>query len=108
MKPVGIAAILLILVLAISCDKAEPIADPSCDGEIMQLLDLTGLDGCQWVLRKDSTRFEPVNIESFDIPLRHEQLYYVEYDTIYSFSICMIGPTIEIECMQPLLLEPHE
>lgn len=108
MKYLSVLWVLLVIGCS-SCEKDTPIDDyPSCDGKGMQLVDLTGLDGCGWVLQKDSSLFEPINIDSFDIPLRHEHYYYVKFDTVNAVSICMVGPIIEIECIQPLLLEPHE
>ena len=93
----------------VSCKKSHNTDDPlPCDGELMLLKDRSGLDGCTWVFEKDSTQFEPTNLDSFDVPLRDQQLYYVEYDTINAMSICMVGPVIEVTCLEPLLLEPHD
>jgi len=66
------------------------------------LVDKTGLDGCTWTLRlKDGSFLEPTNLSDFSIELVNDKPVVISY-TVRSdlVSICMIGPIVDIDCMQ--------
>ena len=76
----------------------------SCEGgEVLALVDLTGLDGCDWVFEKsDGDRFEPINLLE-KLPSPTAQQYRVLYKIrTGGASICMVGQLIEIQCIEPL------
>ena len=80
------------MVFCVSCETAS-------DMEKATLRDLTGLDGCSWVLEKqDGTRLEPINLSQFqnNINLEDGQKVWVKYTEVGAASICMVGPTIEL------------
>lgn len=91
-----------------SCKKTYYCDEPlECDGELMRLEDYTGLDGCGFVFVKDNQAYEPTNLHLMDVALEEGELYYVTYDTVAGASICMVGPLIEIGCIERFVLRPH-
>ena len=66
------------------------------------LKNLTGLDGCSWVLVLDNgKKLEPTNLKKFDnIKLEDGKKVIVEYETKpMAASICMVGTIVEIICI---------
>lgn len=66
------------------------------------LRNLTGLDGCSWVLVLDNgQKLEPTNLKSFDnIKLEDGKKVFVEFEELpYAVSICMVGKIIKINCI---------
>ena len=83
---------ILLLVFCVSCQTRM-------DMEKATLRDLTGLDGCSWVLEKqDGNQLEPVNLLEFQnkFDLQDGQKVWIQYNEVGSASICMVGPTIDL------------
>jgi hypothetical protein len=81
-------------------NKNETNACP--DSEHATLKNLTGLDGCSWVLVLDNgKKLEPTNLKKFyNIKLEDGKEVYVKYETKpLAASICMVGTIVEIICI---------
>ena len=87
--------------LTTSCTKNYPCPDCS-NGELVQLIDLTGLDGCTWVFERfNGTRLEPVNLSSFSQPLVDSAFYKIEFQERTDLaSNCMVGKIVELTCLE--------
>jgi hypothetical protein len=85
------------LALLVSCSKST-----SCTSTIKgKLKNLTGLDGCGWVIEANGKTFEPVNLGEFDSSLLAEnQKIYFSYSPFTVGSICMVGETIQLKCVE--------
>ena len=85
------------LTLLVSCSKGT-----SCTGAIKgKLKNLTGFDGCGWVIEANGKTFEPVNLDEFDSTLLKEnQQIYFSYESFAVGSICMVGETIQLKCVE--------
>ena len=84
------------LALLVSCSKST-----SCTGATKgKLKNLTGFDGCGWVIEANGKTFEPVNLGEFDSSLLAEnQKIYFSYSPFPVGSICMVGETIQLLCV---------
>lgn len=84
-----------IILTSFQCDRIE-----DCEGyEAATLVNLTGLDGCSWViqLKADGTRLEPTNLEDFVASPVTNQSICVKYEIRNNLgSICMVGPSVDI------------
>lgn len=70
------------------------------DGVKATMKDLAGLDGCGYVLElEDGTRLEPLNLNEFDFTPKDGVKLRVTYKEEPSGSICMVGPSVRIECI---------
>lgn len=72
---------------------------PTKDEGVMK--DLTGLDGCRWVIELDNSteeweRLEPINLGDFDFEPKDGMKVKIKYREINSASICMVGKTVEL------------
>ena len=85
------------LALLVSCSKST-----SCTGAIKgKLKNLTGLDGCGWVIEANGKTFEPINLGEFDSTLLNEnQHIYFSYESFPVGSICMVGETNQLKCVE--------
>lgn len=85
------------LALLVSCSKKT-----SCAGAIKgKLVNRTGLDGCGWVIEANGKTFEPINLGGFDSTLLKEnQQIYFSYEPFPVGSICMVGETIQLKCVE--------
>jgi hypothetical protein len=85
---------LLSLLLLLSCEKG------TIKHNTGRLKNLTGLDGCGWVIELDSStppkRLKPVNLQDFKITLADGQKVDFSYYETGDASICMVGPVIKI------------
>ncbi len=64
----------------------------------VKLKNLTGLDGCGWVLEQvDGTVLEPVNLEDFENSPNENQKVCITYDEVDGGSICMVGKLVKIK-----------
>ncbi len=93
-------SILTILIISFSCDeKGADLQQPEIDA-ILQ--NLTGFDGCGWVIQiknksEEVNYLEPINIEEFDIELKDGLSVSVLFEEVNDMaSICMVGPIIRI------------
>lgn len=84
-----------LILTSFQCDRTE-----DCEGyEAANLVNLTGLDGCSWMiqLKSDGTRFEPTNLEAFVPSPSANQSVCVKYELRPELgSICMAGSFVEI------------
>lgn len=93
--------------MIISCSKPintlETQKDNPCPKSVSATLkNLTGLDGCSWVLVLDNGKqLEPTNLKKFDnIKLEDGKKVFVEYEEQpYAVSICMVGTIVKITCI---------
>lgn len=79
-----------------SCKKTG-----SCsNSEHVVMRNLTGLDGCGWVLQlDDNSKLEPQNLNDFEIEYVEGKSLHVSYKEIDAGSICMVGKIVEIKCL---------
>lgn len=84
------------LVFAFSCSK-----ESGCNNtEHVILRNLTGLDGCGWVLQlDDGSKLEPQNLNDFEIEYVEGKSLHVSYTEIDGASICMVGQIVKINCL---------
>lgn len=63
------------------------------------LKDLTGLDGCGWIIQlADSTMLEPINLGNFDIELIENKSVCIQFHERTDLaSYCMIGKIVELD-----------
>jgi hypothetical protein len=65
------------------------------------IVNKTGLDGCGWLLQlSDGSSLEPTNLSDFGIELVDNKTVDVSYTEVNMISICMVGPVVEINCME--------
>jgi hypothetical protein len=77
-----------VALLAAGCTSSESNAT---------LRDFTGLDGCGMVLETDAGDIlEPVNLLDFLDTPEDGMAVAVTYDEVPWFSICMVGPMVEL------------
>lgn len=81
-----------------SCNKSNAPEDGAI---IATLHDNTGFDGCTWVIKLDNDEvLEPVNLGDFNhFELKDRKKIWIKYRTVGMASICMVGPTVEIEAI---------
>lgn len=83
---------------ATQCEE-DNLACP--DGVDAEFIDLTGLDGCSWLLElEDGTRLEPVNLNDFEIEPQEGLKVEVSYKEVEMFSTCMAGLIVELSCIE--------
>ncbi|ALD20612.1 hypothetical protein AM218_04455 [Hymenobacter sp. DG25A] len=83
-----------------SCNHEEAI--PDCSTPVT-VRDLTGLDGCRMVLElSNGKRLEPLGpVWQAYTPHDGEKLY-IAYELESAVSICMVGETVRLTCIQPV------
>jgi hypothetical protein len=100
-----------------SCKKEEVNTANKCN-TFATVKDLTGLDGCGFVFElQDGTRLEPIRMGYCGTPPLGEE---ITQDPLYNFvfeegkkvkisyeekpagSICMVGPTVKITCLEEI------
>lgn len=88
---------LISLALMVSCSKST-----SCTSAIKgKLKNLTGLDGCGWVIEANGKTYEPINLGQFESSLLVEnQKIFFSYNSFSGGSICMVGETIQLICVE--------
>ena len=85
------------LALLVSCSKNTSCTSASKG----KLKNLTGLDGCGWVIEANGKTFEPVNLGAFDSSmLVDNQKIFFNYNSFSGGSICMVGETIQLTCVE--------
>ena len=67
-----------------------------------KLKNLTGLDGCGWIIvLDDGTNLEPTNLTEFDVALVDGNNISVNYkESNAGGSICMVGKVVDIKCIK--------
>jgi hypothetical protein len=90
MKKILMIGITLTLI-ATACDKCRGDYDGT-------LKNLTGLDGCGWVIQLDGKdeKLEPVNLEDFNVTLKEGNKIKFSYQETDGMSICMVGKVVKI------------
>ena len=93
MKVLILSTFLLLIFSA--CDRT------SCENaQAATIEDYTGLDGCGLVIKlQNGEVLEPVNLNDFNITPTDGMKVWVKYHEVAMMSICMVGPTVEIECL---------
>lgn len=95
MKKIIIFSILSFLIF--SCSKSHEGMTKAT------IKDYTGLDGCGIVIElENGTTIEPGNITAFSssVSISDGQKVWVKYHETGAMSICMVGPTVEIDAME--------
>jgi hypothetical protein len=106
-----------ILIVTFSCKKEEVKIVSNCNN-FATVRDLTGLDGCGFVFElEDGTRLEPIRIYDCGTPplpkeVTEDPLFNfvftdgkkvkIGYKELPSMSICMVGPTVKITCLEEI------
>lgn len=84
------------LAVFFSCEKGSSCTNATL-GEMHNLV----LDGCGWVIKMNGIYYEPVNISEIDTDFLVEgKKVKIKYEEVQMGSICMVGPTISILCIQ--------
>jgi hypothetical protein len=93
MKVLILSTVLLLIFSA--CERT------SCENaQAATIEDYTGLDGCGLVIKLQSGEvLEPINLNDFNISPTDGMKVWVKYHEVGLMSICMVGPTVEIDCL---------
>ena len=93
MKVLILSTFLLLIFSA--CDRT------SCENaQAATIEDYTGLDGCGLVIKlQNGDVLEPTNLNDFNITPTDGMKVWVKYHEVAMMSICMVGPTVEIDCL---------
>jgi len=85
-----------------ACNDHQKKAKKCPDAEEGILRDLSGLDGCGWVIQlADSSRLEPINLGDFNIELVNNKPVCIRYHERTDMgSICMVGKIVEIDFIE--------
>lgn len=96
MKRINILLFVLITISLFSCDKG--FIDSCENGRQGVLKNLTGLDGCGWMIQlSDTERLQPSNLLEFDIELIDNKPVCVQYRELDNImNTCMAGQMVEI------------
>ncbi|MFM7565838.1 MAG: hypothetical protein ACKO4K_03760 [Flavobacteriales bacterium] len=89
--------LLLLIPMVFGCAKST-----SCTAAIQgKVKNYTGLDGCGWVIEANGKTFEPVNLNDFDQKFKSDnKKIWFHYEPFAAGSICMVGETIKITCIE--------
>jgi len=81
--------------LIFSCNRT------SCENaQAATIVDYTGLDGCGLVIKlQNGEVLEPINLHDFNITPTDGMKVWVKYHEVGLASICMVGPTVQIDCL---------
>ena len=90
-----VTVVLMFLVLfTVSCEKDSDLKGTGV------LKNLTGLDGCGWVIQYDAggttKRVEPTNLRDFNVPLSQGLAVDFSYNKTGGASICMVGDVVKL------------
>lgn len=94
-----------VLALSACHKKNADVATPPAKGDIMQigtLKDLTGLDGCGWIIQLDNgVKLNPSNLADFKITLKDGKRVSVDYQIQDGvMTTCMSGKSAKIILLQ--------
>jgi hypothetical protein len=90
-------SISLAALLLMACTKNK--CSDSVKGE---LKDLSGLDGCEFVIElENGNKLEPLNLSEFNIALNDGKKVWISYHLTTNMigAACMVGDIIEIDCI---------
>jgi hypothetical protein len=90
---------LLILALLISLGSCrnKSICPDAKKGVFKNINDI---DGCTWVIElQNGEELEALNISDFAIEVIKDKKIWVTYHKKDAMSVCMVGETVEIECI---------
>lgn len=91
-----LATFIVLVIMIIGCNTSNKEVIAATHAATLE--DYRGLDGCVWVVQlTDGTVLEPVNLDEFDIVPVDGKPIELSYTEVASGSICMVGPTIEIQ-----------
>lgn len=95
-----LVAFVLMLLIPVACEREDEIH--CVDAETGILKNLTGLDGCGWIIQlADSTKLEPINLNDFDIELKEDKVVCFRYHERTDLgSYCMVGQIVEIDFIE--------
>lgn len=86
----------IILIGLGSCKKEEKCPD----GVKGTFKNLTGLDGCGWVIElEDKSVIEPSNLSEFIISPEEGKPIWLSYESAALASICMVGEIVVVKCI---------
>ena len=87
----------LTLLLFMACTKNK-----CSDSVKAELKDLSGLDGCGFVIElENGNKLEALNVSDFNIELKDGKKVWVSYHLTTNFigTICMVGDIVEVDCI---------
>ncbi len=64
------------------------------------LRDMTGLDGCGWIIEAGSEKYNPGDISAFDITPEEGMKVRFKYRTLTGASTCMNGQLVELTLLK--------
>ncbi len=89
--------------------RPYPVIEPTevCENAVEAILQKINLDGCTWVLELPSgEKVEPVNYQDFLTETELEKQQPIQIKVVFrdtkSVSICMVGRTVAITCLERL------
>ena len=92
--------VLYIAVLFIGLTACNPkiVSVDSCNGEPTVLKNLTGLDGCSWVLELSSGEIlEAINLAEFEITMSEGKEVRIKYEDASDYmTVCMAGKIVKL------------
>jgi|LGOV01.1.fsa_nt_gb hypothetical protein len=96
LKKIAIVSVTLLL-FSSACDKK-----PCCEnGEYGVIKDLTGLDGCSFVVElNNGDKLEVINFSDFDVKIENGNKISISYHEANDMmSICMVGKIVKADCI---------
>ena len=117
-----VMALIIPFIGLISCDKEEVVIEELTCGVNATVLDLTGLDGCSFILElENGDRLEPIWRRTcgtpplpenspvdhlIDFEFHNGQIVNIVYENANMASICMVGTTVFINCIAEVAAVP--
>jgi len=92
----------LALVVGLGACAKQPANTNDCPGGVSATFrDLTGLDGCGYVLQlADGTHLEVANLDELEVQPADGLNVRVAYSAPLNMgSICMVGPLVQVTCI---------
>lgn len=91
----------LLLLFSLVALVASCSTHDACSGSVhVKMRNLTGLDGCGWVLQlNDNSYLEAQNLNEFEIEFVEGKELHVKYEEVDGGSICMVGKIVKITCL---------
>ncbi|PKP34585.1 MAG: hypothetical protein CVU00_06365 [Bacteroidetes bacterium HGW-Bacteroidetes-17] len=96
-----IFTLIIFLSFTMLCLNTCKKTGPCDDGVKGSFKNLTGLDGCGWVivLEDNNQVIEPSNLNDFMIVPSEDKKIWVKYERAPLASICMVGEVVIINCI---------